>query len=77
MRDPIKKTSFIRYLPVYGCFSTGIIYLAIGGIAILSFLRVRKGGADESTLLAILNDHAIGKFLFWVITGAGAPFTIT
>ena len=76
MRDPIKKTSFIRYLPVYGCFSTGIIYLAIGVIAILSFLKVRKGGADESSLLAILNDHAIGKFLFWVIVLGTACYIV-
>ena len=67
MPDPIKKYSFVRYLAVYGCFSTGIIYAGIGVIAILSFLKVRDGGADESSLLAILNSHAIGKFFFWMI----------
>lgn len=61
------RWSFVRYLPVYGCWSTGIIYVSVGVIAVLSFLRVRKGGADESSLLAILNDHVAGKILFWVI----------
>ncbi len=33
----------------------------------LSFFKVRKGGADESSMLAILNDFAIGKILLWII----------
>jgi len=44
-----------------------MIYVAIGVIAILSFLQLREGGADESSLLAILNDHVAGKILFWII----------
>ena len=67
MSDTKRKRSFVRYLPVYGCFSTGIIYVGIGVIAILSFLKVRDGGADESSLLALLNDHGVGKFFFWLI----------
>ena len=67
MKRSDNRRSFVHYLPVYGCWSTGIIYVAIGVIAVLSFLRVRKGGADESSLLAILNDHVAGKILFWVI----------
>jgi hypothetical protein len=49
------------------CFSTGIMYVAIGVIAILSFLKIRHGGADESSLVALLNDFAIGKVFFWII----------
>jgi len=33
----------------------------------LSFFKIRKGGADESSMLAILNDSVIGKMLLWVI----------
>ena len=61
------KRPFIHYLPIYGCFSTGLIYLGIGVIAILSFLRIKDGGADEGALLAFLNDSFIGKVFFWII----------
>ena len=59
--------SFIHYLPVYGCISTGIIYLAIGVIAILSFLKIKDGGADESSLLAFLHDFVVGRIFIWII----------
>lgn len=62
-----KKKNFFHYLPIYGCISTGIIYLSIGVIAILSFLKLKKGGADESSLLAFLNDFLVGKIFIWVI----------
>jgi hypothetical protein len=76
MQDPIKKRSLARYLAVYGCFSTGMIYAAIGVIAILSFLKIRDGGADESSLLAILNENAFGKFFFWVIVLGTACYIV-
>lgn len=59
--------TYIRYLPIYGCISTGVIYLGIGVIAILSFLKLKEGGADESSLLAFLNEHIAGKIFFWII----------
>jgi hypothetical protein len=62
-----KKRTIIRYLPVYGSIATGMIYFGIGLIAILSFLKVRHGGADESSMLAILDDYIVGKILIWVI----------
>lgn len=58
---------YIRYLPIYGSASTGIIYLGIGVIAILSFLKIKEGGADESSLLAYLNDYIAGKVFIWII----------
>ena len=67
MRPGQNKTSYVRYLPVYGSFSTGLIYLSIGVIAILSFMKIKDGGADESSLLAFLYDHTAGKVLFWII----------
>lgn len=67
MQSRDKKKYFIHYLPVYGCISTGIIYVAIGVIAILSFLKLKQGGADESSLLAYLNDYLAGKILIWII----------
>jgi hypothetical protein len=63
----MNKRRYIKYLPIYGSFSTGMIYLGIGVIAILSFLKIKDGGADESSLLAFLNQSFFGKILFWVI----------
>lgn len=57
----------IRYLPFFGCISTGLIYIAVGVIAILSMLKVKQGSADESSLLMFLNDFTLGKVLVWVI----------
>ena len=64
-----KKTIgfYVNYLPVYGCLSTGLIYCGIGIIAILSFMKIKDGGADESSLLAYLNESFIGKIIFWLI----------
>jgi Domain of Unknown Function (DUF1206) len=61
------KRNFVCYLPIYGCISTGLIYTSIGVIAILSFLKIRHGGADESSMMAILNDYVAGKILVCVI----------
>jgi Domain of Unknown Function (DUF1206) len=62
-----KYKKYITYLPIYGCISTGVIYLGIGIIAILSFLKLKEGGADESSLLAFLNDYIAGRIFFWII----------
>jgi heme/copper-type cytochrome/quinol oxidase subunit 2 len=66
---PSKKHtgSIIKYLPVYGCISTGIIYVAVGVIAILSFLKLKHGGADESSLLVFLHRSIVGSILIWII----------
>lgn len=58
---------FVHYLAIFGCISTGLIYLGIGIVALLSFLRIKDGGADEDSLLAILNNHPSGYILVWVI----------
>src|SRR4051812_38446797 len=67
MTNMKKKWTIIHYLPVYGCIATGIIYAAIGVIAILSFLKIRHGGADESSMMAILAEYVIGKIIILII----------
>jgi hypothetical protein len=67
MKHTKKKRGSIHYLPVYGCIATGIIYVGIGIIAILSFLKIRHGGADEVSMLAILDDYIVGKIFIWII----------
>lgn len=47
--------------------ATGIIYAAIGVIAILSFLKVRYGGADEASMMAILAEYVIGKIVIGIL----------
>jgi hypothetical protein len=67
MTNTKKKRTIIHYLPVYGCIATGIIYAAIGVIAILSFLKIRHGGADEASMMAILAEYVIGKIVILII----------
>jgi len=61
------KKTFIHFLPVYGCIATGIIYITIGVIAILSFLKIREGGADENSMLAVMNNSIAGQMFVWVV----------
>lgn len=68
MKEKNRKRPFARYLAMYGCISTGLIYGAVGVIAILSFLKVRHGGADEGSMLAILNNSVPGYALVCIIT---------
>src|SRR5687767_11187252 len=70
------KRTFFHYLPIYGCISTGLSYAGVGTIAVLSFLKVRDGGADESSMLAILNDVVIGKVLLWIIMVGAACYIV-
>lgn len=67
MKESKEKRFFIHYLPIYGCISTGLIYTAIGVIAILSFLKIKEGGADEGSLLAFMYDYLAGKIFVWII----------
>lgn len=62
-----RNPRIIHYLAIYGCISTGLIYLGIGIVAILSFLKIREGGADEGSLLAVLNNSVPGYILVCVI----------
>ena len=75
MSNKAKRTIF-HYLPIYGCLSTGLSYVGVGTIAMLSFLKVRDGGADESSMLAILNEALLGKLLLWVIMIGAACYIV-
>lgn len=66
----------IHFLPVFGCISTGLIYAGIGVIAILSFLKLKKGGADETRMLAFLNEFTTGRILIFVILAGTASYII-
>jgi hypothetical protein len=65
-----RRKQLIHYFPVYGSISTALIYVSVGVIALLSFFKVRNGGADESSFLAIMNDYIVGKvFIIIVLSG--------
>jgi hypothetical protein len=67
MKSSKKKRSFFYYLAMWGCISTGLVYTAIGIIALLSFFKLKKGGADESSLLVFLDKFFIGKIFIGLI----------
>jgi hypothetical protein len=61
------KKPFVHYLAMYGCIATGLIYTAIGIIALLSAYQIRKAGADEGSLFVYLNGYFFGKLLAVII----------
>jgi hypothetical protein len=66
----LRRKQILHYFPVYGCVTTGLIYASVGVIALLSFFKIRHGGADESSMLAIINDFVIGKvFIIIILVG--------
>lgn len=54
--------------------ATGTLYLGIGIIALLSFFKVRNGGADESSIMVVLNDFILGKILILLILSGTACY---
>jgi hypothetical protein len=71
-----KRTFLLKALTLVGCFSTGIIYLAIGSIALLSFFKLKKGGADESSFFVLLDGFFAGRILNWMIIFGAVCFII-
>jgi hypothetical protein len=71
-----KHNVIIRLLPKYGCIATGILYGSIGIIAILSFMKLKDGGADESRLMAWLNQYTTGKILVFIILAGSLCYII-
>lgn len=62
----------VHILARYGCFSIGMVYLTVGIIAILSFLKMSKDAADEARMVEILMDLPLGEVLLWImIIGLG------
>lgn len=76
MKKIKNKLTFIHCLAIYGSISSAIIYMSIGVIAILSFLKIRDGGADESSVIAVLNDYFIGKIFIWIILTGTTSYII-
>lgn len=71
-----KRHTVLKMLTTVGCFSTGIIYLSVGVIALLSFFKLKEGGADESSFFALLNKYTVGRILNWLIILGAVCFII-
>lgn len=67
MKDRKKKNKLVYYGAIFGCISTAFIYAGIGIIAILSFLRIKHGGADEGSLMVFLNHYLAGRIFVGII----------
>ncbi|RDV16763.1 DUF1206 domain-containing protein [Pontibacter diazotrophicus] len=57
----------VHLLARYGCFSIGMVYLIVGVIAILSFLKMSKAAADEARMVEIIMDLPLGEVLLWIL----------
>ena len=71
-----KKKKILKALTLIGCFSTGIIYVSIGVIALLSFMRLKQGGADEGSFFVLLNGFVVGSIINWIIIAGAVCFII-
>lgn len=71
-----KNKPFAHYLAMWGCICTGIVYTGIGIIAILSFLKIKRGGADESSMLVYLDGFLVGKICVWLILSGMISYII-
>lgn len=61
---------------MWGCICTGVVYTAIGVIAILSFFRIKQGGADEGSLMVYLNKFLVGKIFVWLILSGMVSYIV-
>jgi hypothetical protein len=67
LKEKDNKGKWVHYAAMWGCMATGLVYLSIGLIAVLSFLQLKQGGADEGSLLVYLDQYGAGKVLVWII----------
>ncbi|MDQ3279189.1 MAG: DUF1206 domain-containing protein [Bacteroidota bacterium] len=70
------KRILLKAITLIGCFSTGVLYGSIGVIALLSFLKLKDGGADESSFLVLLDGFLAGRILVWLIVVGAVCFVI-
>ena len=47
--------------------ATALVYASIGAVALMSLLKIRHGGADEASILRLLEDVPLGKIVIAII----------
>ena len=67
MRKKELPAPFFRQLARFGCMATAIVYGMIGVVALMSLFRLRHGGADEASILKLLEDVPLGKVVITII----------
>ena len=71
-----QKKHFTHYLAKWGSVCTGIVYTGIGVVALLSFFKIKHGGADEGSLFVYLYGFAVGKIIVWLILSGMMGFIV-
>lgn len=66
-KNKTNDPEFVYKLAKAGAFSIGMVYVFIGVIAMLSLLQVRKGGADEESILALIEQIPLGKIVVLLV----------
>jgi hypothetical protein len=69
-----KPSAFVLMLAKFGAFCLGVVYVMIGVIALLSLMRLKDGGADEASILNLLDSIPLGKVLVGIILLGLAAF---
>jgi hypothetical protein len=69
-----KPSAFVLMLAKFGAVCLGIIYVMIGVIALLSLMRLKDGGADESSILNLLDTIPLGNVIVGIILLGLAAF---
>jgi hypothetical protein len=62
-----EKSIFVYKLAKAGAIAIGIVYVLIGVIALLSLMRVRFGGASESSVINLIEQVPLGKMAIVII----------
>lgn len=71
-----RSRNIYKFFALPGCVATGVIYISIGVIAMLSLLKLRNGGADESSFLALLNNTLAGQLIILILLLAATSFVL-
>jgi hypothetical protein len=67
MKAKKRPAFFFKQLARIGCMATAVVYLIIGAVALMSLLKWRHGGADEASILRLLEDIPFGKIIISII----------
>lgn len=70
------KPLFVYKLARFGALSLGVVYAMIGVVALLSLLQLKQGGADNSSILNMLNSIPFGNVLVGTIFCGLAGFIV-
>ncbi len=68
--------SVIYFLARFGCYSIGVVYILIGVLAILSFLKLAGDNAAEARMIELVMEVPFGEVLLWLMVAGLAGYII-